>query len=79
MLRVSSAHVTGKSAPKLDATMHFMVLRDIDGDSEQEFADWIEGMHPTKSSGGHPWEIKRGGNTTQINLGVYGPYSFDKQ
>jgi len=54
-------------------------LPDIDGDSEQEFADWIDGSHPKKSGGGHPWEIKRGGNTTHIDLSVYRPYSFEKK
>jgi hypothetical protein len=54
-------------------------LLEIDGDSEQEFADWIDGSHPKKTSGGHPWEIKRGGNTTHINLSVFRPYSFDKK
>lgn len=54
-------------------------LLDINGDSEQEFADWIDGTHPKKDSGGHPWEIKRGGNTTHINLSVFRPYSFEKK
>ncbi len=48
-------------------------LLDIDGDSQQEFADWIDGKHPKKEMGGHPWEIKRGGNTTHITLAVYRP------
>ena len=29
--------------------------------------------HPKRSTGGHPWEIKRGGNTTNIQLQVYRP------
>ncbi|MBL7213561.1 MAG: hypothetical protein ISS61_14405 [Desulfobacteraceae bacterium] len=48
-------------------------LLDIDENSEQEFADWIEGIHPKKGLGGHPWEIKRGGNTTHIDLYVTRP------
>jgi len=45
-------------------------LLDIDPSSEQEFADWIDGKHPRRGGGGHPWEIKRGGNTTHIDLSV---------
>lgn len=45
-------------------------LLDIDPASEQEFADWIDGKHPKRGGGGHPWEIKRGGNTTHIDLTV---------
>ncbi|MFI5342934.1 MAG: hypothetical protein ACHQUC_01810 [Chlamydiales bacterium] len=48
-------------------------LLDIEPDSESEFADWIDGKHPKKTSGGHPWEIKRGGNTTHIDLYVSRP------
>lgn len=48
-------------------------LLDIDETSEQEFADWIDGKHPKKRRGGHPWEIKRGGNTTHIDLYVMRP------
>jgi hypothetical protein len=53
-------------------------LLDIDPESPQEFADWIDGNHPKKGSGGHPWEIKRGGNTTHIDLMVYRPSHFVK-
>ncbi len=54
-------------------------LLDIDPGSEQEFADWIDGKHPKKSGGGHPWEIMRGGNTTHIDLSVRRPsyYQYD--
>lgn len=48
-------------------------LLDIDGDSEQEFAAWIDGTHPKRAGSGHPWEIKRGGNTTHIDLSVFRP------
>jgi hypothetical protein len=34
-------------------------LLDIDEDAKQEFSDWIDGKHPKRTSGGHPWEIKR--------------------
>ena len=48
-------------------------LLEIAGDSKEEFADWIDGKHPQKTIGGHPWEIKRGGNTTHIDLSVSRP------
>jgi len=48
-------------------------LLDIETDSQQEFSDWIDGLHPKRTRGGHPWEIKRGGNTTHIDLSVYRP------
>ncbi len=50
-------------------------LLDIDPDSEQEFADWIDKKHPKRNMGGHPWEILRGGNTSNIQLRVYRPIS----
>ena len=51
-------------------------LLDIDPDSGKEFADWIDGKHPRRGRGGHPWEIKRGGNTTHIDLCVMRPSSY---
>jgi hypothetical protein len=54
-------------------------LLDIDPVSEQEFADWIEGKHPKRKGGGHPWEIKRGGNTTHIDLTVSRPSSYRQE
>jgi len=54
-------------------------LLHIDPDSEQEFADWIDGKHPKRSGGGHPWEIKRGGNTTHISLYVRRPSYYRKE
>ena len=51
-------------------------LLDIDLNSKQEFADWIDGKHPKKSGGGHPWEIMRGGNTTHIDLSVRRPLYY---
>src|SRR5512145_1214170 len=54
-------------------------LLDIDPSSEKEFADWIDGIHPKRESGGHPWEIKRGGNTTHIDLAVSRPSIYRKE
>ena len=54
-------------------------LLDIDAASEREFADWIDGSHPRRGTGGHPWEIKRGGNTTHIDLSVSRPSSYRKE
>ena len=54
-------------------------LLDIDPASEQEFADWIDGTHPKRGGGGHPWEIKRGGNTTHIDLTVSRPSLYRKE
>lgn len=53
-------------------------MLDIDENSPQEFADWIDGTHSKKGIGGHPWEIKRGGNTTHIDLSVFRP-SFSRK
>jgi hypothetical protein len=54
-------------------------LLDIDENSEQEFADWIDGKHRYRSLGGHPFEIKRGGNTTHIDLNVSRPSLYKKE
>ena len=54
-------------------------LLDIDPDSHQEFADWIDGKHPKRGRGGHPWEIKRGGNTTHIDLTVSRPSFYQQE
>ena len=54
-------------------------LLDIDPASGQEFADWIDGKHPKRKGGGHPWEIKRGGNTTHIDLTVSRPSSYRQE
>lgn len=53
-------------------------LLDIDPDSGEEFAAWIDGAHPKRTRGGHPWEIKRGGNTTHIDLAVLRPSLYRK-
>ena len=31
---------------------------------------WLDNKHPKRQSGGHPWEIKRGGSYTHIGLRV---------
>ena len=54
-------------------------LPDIDPDSEQEFADWLDGTHPKRGVGGHPWEIKRGGNTTHIDLTISRPSLYRQE
>lgn len=54
-------------------------LLEIAGDSKEEFADWIDGKHPKRTTGGHPWEIKRGGNTTHIDLFVSRPRYHEKK
>ena len=54
-------------------------LLEISGDSSDEFATWIDGTHPKKRIGGHPWEIKRGGNTTHIDLYVSRPRYGQKE
>ncbi|MEN0049503.1 MAG: hypothetical protein AAF806_20755 [Bacteroidota bacterium] len=48
-------------------------LLDIDPNSEQEFADWLDDKHPKRNRGGHPWEIKRGGSFTHVGLRVQRP------
>jgi len=45
-------------------------LTEIDSNSVQEFREWMDGKHPKFDYGGHPWEIKRGGNSTHIDLNV---------
>jgi hypothetical protein len=38
----------------------------------------VDMTHPKRTSGGHPGEIKRGGNTTHIDLSVSRPRYNDK-
>lgn len=45
-------------------------LLDIDPESKDEFAMWVDHKHPKRLGGGHPWEIKRGGSYTHIGLRV---------
>ncbi len=71
--------LSGREMYKRYADMRHEGLIEIKGDSKKEFADWIDGKHPKKSRGGHPWEIKRGGNTTHISLYVSRPNYYDKE
>jgi hypothetical protein len=64
------ANLSGKELYQHYADGRHEGLTEIDGNSLEEFSDWLDGKHPKKSSGGHPWEIKRGGNTTHIDLVV---------
>lgn len=54
-------------------------LLDINPESGEEFAAWIDGKHPQRTVGGHPWEVKRGGNTTHIDLSVSRPSPYRKE
>lgn len=67
------ATLTGREMYERYADGRHEGLLDIDENSQQEFADWIDGTHPKRTGGGHPWEIKRGGNTTHIDLSVRRP------
>jgi hypothetical protein len=66
-------HLSGREMYERYADGRDEGLLEIDEHSKEEFADWIDGKHPKKDTGGHPWEIKRGGNTTHINLCVARP------
>jgi len=71
-------NLSGRELYRLFADGRDDGLLQIDGDSCEEFSTWIDHTHPLRKVGGHPWEIKRGGNTTHINLAVYRPpYSQD--
>jgi hypothetical protein len=70
--------LSGLEMYKLYADGRHEGLLDIDPSSGKEFADWIDGAHPKREGGGHPWEIKRGGNTTHIDLSVSRPSLYRK-
>lgn len=73
-------HLSGREMYQLYADGRDEGLLDIDENSQEEFAAWIDGKHPKKTAGGHPWEIKRGGNTTHIDLFVTRPrYSYGEE
>ena len=74
-----NATLSGREMYTLYADGRHEGLLEIDPDSEQEFADWIDGTHPKRTVGGHPWEIKRGGNTTHIDLSVSRPSPYRKE
>ena len=71
--------LSGREMYRLYAAGRHEGLLEIAPDSEQEFADWIDGSHPKRTVGGHPWEIKRGGNTTHIDLSVSRPSPYRKE
>ena len=53
-------------------------LHEIDPNSPDEFLLWLDHKTPcTRDCGDHPWEIKRGGNTTHIDLYVCRPDRLD--
>jgi hypothetical protein len=70
---VVDENLSGRELYRIFADGRHDGLLQIDGDSSEEFAAWIDNKHPIRSTGGHPWEIKRGGNTTHISLAVYRP------
>lgn len=72
-------NLTGREMYKRYADGRDEGLLEITGNSKQEFADWLDGQHPKKTIGGHPWEIKRGGNTTHIDLYVSRPSHYIKE
>jgi hypothetical protein len=74
-----NASQTGRQMYERYADGRHEGLLDIDPDSTQEFADWIDGSHPQRTRGGHPWEIKRGGKTTHIDLHVLRPSPYNKE
>ena len=52
-------------------------LLEIDPDSPDQFLAWLDGKIPCdRDCGDHPWEIKRGGNTTHIDLYVCRPREY---
>lgn len=72
------ATLTGREMYQRFADGRHEGLLDIDPNSEQEFADWLDGKSPKRRRGGHPWEIKRGGSFTHIGLRVQCPYYTPK-
>lgn len=62
--------LSGKEMYKLFADGRHEGLLDIKQNSAEEFRAWLNGTHPKRTKGGHPWEILRGGNTTKISLYV---------
>lgn len=62
--------MTGRALYKIFADGRHEGLLDIKQNSVAEFKQWIDGEHPKCNPGGHPWEILRGGNTTNITLYV---------
>jgi len=71
--------LSGREMYSLYADGRHEGLLDIEPASEKEFSDWLDGTHPKRKQGGHPWEIKRGGNTTHIDLAVSRPSLYRKE
>lgn len=69
-LDASTKNLSGKELYKLFADCRHEGLLDIKQNSVEEFKQWLDGKHPKRNIGGHPWEILRGGNTTKISLYV---------
>lgn len=62
-----SKKMTGREMYKRWADGRDGGLSDIKANNAEAFNKWY---HDGAASGGHPWEIYRGGNSTHINLGV---------
>jgi len=75
---VNVKNISGKKLYETYADNRHEGLLDIDPDSEKEFTQWIDKKHPKRTSGGHPWEIMRGGNVSNIQLNVHRPLYGDK-
>lgn len=77
--------LSGREMYKRYSDGRYGALLDINPDSTEEFMKWLDGKVPCDKHGGdHPWEIKRGGNTTHIDLYVhrvreYGWYANDEE
>ena len=69
-LNAAQKALTGRALYKIFADGRHEGLLDIKQNSVLEFKQWINGKHPKRDTGGHPWEILRGGNTTHIALYV---------
>ncbi len=67
------ANLSGKEMYRIYADGRNEGLLDIDPNSAEEFADWIDHKHPKRERGGHPWEIVRGGSYTHIGMRVQRP------
>lgn len=61
--------LSGKEMYKRYADGRHDGLLDLPLNDKEAFANWID----HHGHGGHPWEVKRGGNTTHIDLSVYRP------
>ena len=70
--------LSGREMYKRYADGRCGALLEIDPDSPEQFLAWLDHKVPCDHDlGDHPWEIKRGGNTTHIDLYVYRPHSYN--